>query len=408
MSRRVSVPSILKLYTLVFCVSLPVLCHRLYFSIYYNQYLHMGGEDPSSYAGRFNDERRSQAQAFFASKTDGRSSKLTVETHTKVTLAIGVMTVNRRLKTKDGNIYNPGYLLQTVAAILQENTSFSTRVLICNVDSDPLSHSDAAFLSPFLSVRSKYQHANKPKPPDSSGHEKLKEDYTFCLNQTLALNSEYILIVEDDALALQGTFDIIDHIIRTKLEHKYHGFELMKINSTKAVIKLFSPQYHQRDFFTTKPKRIIINALELLGVGVVGGTAIIVLHFILVQKCTSTFALDKRFFFAAVVCSVLAALAVSRPHLLELRRVSKHLYLMIEANDCCTQAILYPKAAAMELKSYIHTSRRHDPTPLDGVLDEFVRERGYRQFAIEPNLFSHIGKYSSRHDSKLIYLQHFV
>ncbi|XP_035692084.1 post-GPI attachment to proteins factor 4-like [Branchiostoma floridae] len=409
MSRSVSIPPILKLYVLVFCVILPALCHRMYFSVYYSQYLHMGGENPNSYSGRVNNERRSQAKTFFASKTDGGATKAALQTHTKVKLAIGVLTVNRRLRTRDGSFYNPGYLLQTVAAILQENPPFSTRVLICNVDPDPLSHSDAAFLSRFVPVQSKLQQENKQKTPASSNeHEKLKEDYVFCLNQTLALNSEYILIMEDDALASHGTFDILDHVIRTKLQNKYHGFELMKRDSTKSIIKLFSPQYHQRDFFTTKPERIIINGLELLGFGIVGGTAIIVFHVLLVQKCKRPYVLDRRFFIAAVVCCVLAALAISRPHLLELRRISKHLYLMIEANDCCTQAILYPKGAALELMPYMQTSGRHDPAPLDGVLDDFVRKRGYRQFAVEPNLFSHIGKYSSRHHSKLIFLQHFV
>ncbi|KAI8507565.1 hypothetical protein Bbelb_149450 [Branchiostoma belcheri] len=294
---------------------------------------------------------------------------------------------------------------------MQDRPTFSTRVLICNMDSDPISHSDAVFLSLLLPVRSKYQLANGLKPPEGA-NEKYREDYVFCLNQTLALNSEYILVVEDDAVALRGTFDIIDHIIRTKLEHRYHGFELTKndkYSSTKTVIKLFSPQYHQRDFFTTKPKRIVINGLELLGIGIVGGTAIIISDFLLVAKFRRPFVLDKRFFVAAFICCALAALAISRPHLLEFRRISKHLYLMIEANDCCTQAVLYPRGAALELMSYLHAYGRHYPSiPLDGALDDFVRICGYRQFAVEPNLFSHIGKYSSRHHSKLTFLQHFV
>eukprot|EP00058_Branchiostoma_floridae_P010628 XP_002596116.1 hypothetical protein BRAFLDRAFT_202811 [Branchiostoma floridae] len=401
--------SIVKFYILVFCVILPTFCHRMYFSIYYNQYLHMKGSDPNTYSRRVNDERRRQAETFLTSNVV--SSYPTLETQPSVRLAVGFVTVNRQPRMEDGSVYNPGYLLQTVAAILREKPPFPTRLLVCNVDSDPLSNSDAVFLSPIVPVLSRYQHADVPIRGKtlSSRLQKEKDDYVYCLNQTLALNAEYILIIEDDALATQGTLDIIEHIIITKLEKKYHGFDLKDNNSTKSIIKLFSPQYIQRDFFTTKPKRIIINILELVGIGIVGATTISLVHFILVKKCRNPYVFHNMFFVVNVICCILAALAISRPHRLELRRISKHLYVMIDANDCCTPAVLYPKSAAMELMSYMQTDMKHGRMPLDGVMDEFVRERGYRQFAVEPNLFSHIGQHSTLHsDSKLKFLQNFI
>ncbi|KAI8522027.1 hypothetical protein Bbelb_017810 [Branchiostoma belcheri] len=415
MSRLVYKWSMVKFYILVFCVVLPALCHRMYFSIYYNQYLHMRGTDPNTYSRRVNDERRRQAETFLTSKiTVGSPKALSLDTQSDNTrVAVGFVTVNRQPKMQDGSVYNPGYLLQTVAAILQdqEKSSLRTRVLVCNVDSDPLSNSDAVFLSSIVPVVSKYQGANVPTKPMSLSRrlQKEKDDYVYCLNQTLALNSEYVLIIEDDALATPGTLDIIEHIIHTKLEKKYHGFELTETSYTKTIIKLFSPQYIQRDFFTTKPKRIVINILELVGIGVVGASTISFVHFLIVQTCRKPYVFCNMFFVANFVCCVLVAVAISRPHRLELRRISKQLYLMIDANDCCTPAVLYPRAAAMELKAHLQTDREHDRVPLDGVMDDFVRRRGYRQFAVEPNLFSHIGQHSSLHsNSRLKFLQNFV
>ncbi|XP_078659761.1 GPI-N-acetylgalactosamine transferase PGAP4-like [Branchiostoma floridae x Branchiostoma belcheri] len=390
---------VLVLYIVMFCVVLPLLCHRLNYSIYYTQTLHMGRTDPFAYAMKVNNDRKKLAQTALLSRAPGTNlSHITLKSGSKVKLAIGFVAVSRQVKMRDGSTYNPGYLLQSVEAILRENPPRETRLLVCDVDSNPTSNPDVAFLSSFVSVRSKYL-KGKTAEPLALGNtfKKEREDYMYCLNQTLSFDPDFVLILEDDALATPGVLDTIDHIIRTKIENTYRGFEMEQNNYTKTFFKLFTPTYMQNDFHTTKPKRIFVHVLDLVGTGIVGGTFLTFVHTIFFNKVPKrSYSTLYCFFVASVVCCILAALATSRVHLMEWRRISKHFYVMFEADNCCTPAILYRKDTAVDFLKYLQTTR-HNPSPIDGDMNHLVVNHGYKRFAVEPNLFSHIGMYSSIH-----------
>ncbi|XP_035670864.1 post-GPI attachment to proteins factor 4-like [Branchiostoma floridae] len=392
---RRPVCDVLILYIGMFCVVLPILCHRLHYSIYYSQTLHMGKTDSFAYAMKVNDDRKNLAQISLLSRSSA-TSHLMPNADSKVKLAIGFVSVSRQVKMRDGSLYNPGYLLQSVEAILRENPSNETRLVVCNVDSDPSSNVDAAFLSSFVPVHSRYLERNVVSPLGlKERFKKEREDYIYCLEEALSFDPEFVLILEDDALAIPGVLDVIYHVIQTKIDKKYRGFELTENNYTKTFFKLFTPTYMQNDFHTTKPKRIFVHIYELIGIGIIGGTIITFVHTLFFNKgLKRSYATIYGLFVAGVVCSILAALAVSRVHLMEWRRISKHFYVMFQADNCCTPAIMYRKDTAVDFLRYLQT-RRHDDSPIDGDMNGLVVSHGYRRFAVEPNLFSHIGMFSS-------------
>ncbi|XP_066273742.1 post-GPI attachment to proteins factor 4-like [Branchiostoma lanceolatum] len=402
------------LYILVFGLILPPICYRLPFSLYYSQKLYLWDLSPSVYARQVNDERIAKAEDFFASESvlarlqaesllhGGNLSRSSNVTDVRTTVAF--LTTRRTRSFNPTEKYSPRYLLQTVAAIVQENQP-STRILICNMDPEPSAHTDAVYLSSFFSMVSRYGNGAVNVP--NGKLEKEKQDYVYCLRKSLETNPRYVLVLQDDALAVPGSLQVLDYIIRNKVERTRRGWDFTPNNVAKRFLKLYMPEYIQRDFHTVKPKRIAANLAELIGYGLLGGTLLRLLHIVLVEKGQS-WTLLSGFFFSSVVCCILAALVISRPHLLELRRISKYLYVMLDANDCCLPATLLPTAAAQELATFLEGVTCGGGYPLDTAVDEFVRSKGYRQFAVEPNLFRHIGMYSTLHGGENTYLKHFV
>ncbi|XP_078689786.1 GPI-N-acetylgalactosamine transferase PGAP4-like [Branchiostoma floridae x Branchiostoma belcheri] len=400
------------LYILVFGLILPPICYRLPFSLYYSQKLYLWDLSPSVYARQVNNERIAKAEQFFASESvlahlqenvlhSGNLSNYNTTSNVRTTVAF--LTTRRTRSVHPTEEYSPRYLLQTVAAVVQENQP-STQIIICNMDPEPSAHTDAVYLSTFFSMVSRY--GNGVNVPNSK-LEKEKQDYVYCLRKSLETDPQYVLLLQDDALVVPGSLHVLDYIIRTKVERTRHGWDFTTNNDAKNFLKLYMPEYIQRDFHTVKPKRIAANLAELVGYGLLGGTLLRLLHIVLVEKGQS-WTLLSGFFFSSVVCCIIAALVVSRPHLLELRRISKYLYVMLDANDCCLPATLFPRAAAQDLVTFLEGVTCGRGYPVDTAVDGFVKSKGYRQFAVEPNLFRHIGMYSTLHGGENTYLKHFV
>ncbi|XP_035665895.1 post-GPI attachment to proteins factor 4-like [Branchiostoma floridae] len=377
---------VIVLYILVFCLILPPICYRLPFSVYYSQKLYLWNLSPSVYARQVNDERIAKAVEFFVSESV--SARLQDESllhignlssgsnTTNVRTTVAFVTTRRTRSLHPTEEYSPRYLLQTVAAVVRENQP-STRILICNMDPEPSAHTDAVYLSEFFSMVSRYGDDEVSVPHGK--HEKEKQDYVYCLKKSLQTNPRYVLMLQDDALVVPGSLQVLDYVVRTKVERTRHGWDFTPNNDTRKLLKLHTPEYIQRDFHTVKPKRIAANLAELLGYGLFGG-----------------------------LCYDYYISFLLRPHLLELRRVSKYLSVMLDANDCCLPATLLPTAAARELVSFLEGETCGPGYPLDTAVDDFVSSKGYRQFAVEPNLFRHIGMYSTLHGGENTYLKHFV
>eukprot|EP00058_Branchiostoma_floridae_P010446 XP_002595934.1 hypothetical protein BRAFLDRAFT_98536 [Branchiostoma floridae] len=282
---------VIVLYILVFCLILPPICYRLPFSVYYSQKLYLWNLSPSVYARQVNDERIAKAVEFFVSESV--SARLQDESllhignlssgsnTTNVRTTVAFVTTRRTRSLHPTEEYSPRYLLQTVAAVVRENQP-STRILICNMDPEPSAHTDAVYLSEFFSMVSRYGDDEVSVPHGK--HEKEKQDYVYCLKKSLQTNPRYVLMLQDDALVVPGSLQVLDYVVRTKVERTRHGWDFTPNNDTRKLLKLHTPEYIQRDFHTVKPKRIAANLAELLGYGLFGGTLLRLLHIILVRK----------------------------------------------------------------------------------------------------------------------------
>ena len=79
----------------------------------------------------------------------------------------------------------------------------------------------------------------------------------------------------------------------------------------------------------------------------------------------------------------------------QLRRVSKHLYQVTPAPSCCTPAMLFPRSGGKLVMDFLKTVECQKGFGKDAALDKLVREKKYSTKMIQPNLFEHIGHFSS-------------
>ena len=92
---------------------------------------------------------------------------------------------------------------------------------------------------------------------------------------------------------------------------------------------------------------------------------------------------------------ILLALAVGRQNLMGLRRISKHLHSFVPAPSCCPPANLYSYSGATAMLSSLAGKVSDNGRAKDVLLDEFLTECDCKAVYVEPNIFKHIGQYSS-------------
>ncbi|XP_059497389.1 uncharacterized protein LOC132206703 [Stegostoma tigrinum] len=84
-----------------------------------------------------------------------------------------------------------------------------------------------------------------------------------------------------------------------------------------------------------------------------------------------------------------------RHYLLEWRRLSPQLYSLMPATECCTPAMLFSAPAARRVLAYLGSVRCRAGYAKDTALYALLREHGETAYALEPNLVTHIGLYST-------------
>ena len=142
----------------------------------------------------------------------------------EVGITVLTMTRGRRM-TKEAAAaasYRTQYLTQSVAVLLQLLNDSSLRrsysLHVCNVDDRPELFAEAQELEGLLPSFRRYGEG-RPKPPKVVW-EKLKADYVYCMQQTLARGARYALLVEDDAVAHAQFFRVLEHVLERVVEKK--------------------------------------------------------------------------------------------------------------------------------------------------------------------------------------------
>lgn len=289
-------------------------------------------------------------------------------------LVVTIITTRRRSE------YH--YLLQVTRGFLdrmaecgQDCSTF--QILICNVDSFPEGHSDACLLSHLLPMVARRWTEHVREAPNR--FEQEKQDYAFCLSHTLEVyNPEYVLLVEDDAVPLNDIFNAFFHLVQVRFLQEPLGGGLY--------VKFYHPERLQ-GYINPEPMRI----LEWVGLGGLAGL-------VLTWVYTLTFR-QQHFswwvFVAFTVYAMMLAELAGRHYLLELRRISPALYNVVPVTECCTPAMLFSEASARRTLSYLKEMVCEPGYAKDIALYQELWRRGERAWALEPNMVTHVGMFST-------------
>ena len=312
--------------------------------------------------------------------------------------------------------YRTQYLTQSVAVLLQLLNDSSLRrsysLQVCNVDDRPELFAEAQELEGLLPSFRRYGEG-RPKPPKVVW-EKLKADYVYCLQQTLARGARYALLVEDDAVAHAQLFRVLEHVLDRVVEKKKkkeeegdgeerEGPASQDSGRPVAYLKLYHPQ-RLLGYVSLEVERLT----ELVALSLTLGALLTLL-----TRCQrarhgrgwsggggdreaggSRSPLLLAWAGWAVVVAMLA-LAAGRTNLLELRRLSPQLYQVTPTPSCCIPAVLWTRHGALGVSRYLLNVTCTALRSTDIRMDEFRETTGARGLLVQPNLFSHIGLLST-------------
>ena len=304
------------------------------------------------------------------------------ETH--IDLAVGVVSVRRQ-----HNNMRLDYLTQVMTRLMylfNVDTAFQSKVLfICDTHAGPGKHDEALRLSKYVPIFQRFPNGNASFVI-MDRFDKEKQDYAFCISKALEYHPRYVLIIEDDAVPRLDFFDVLYHILENYVQRKPRDDS----HEVKywAFVKLFYPQRWQGYSFE------LDRLMELVGIGILGGSIFLFTLLTCNKRRYRTITKVVFFVFTALYC-IFCALSMGRQHILEIRRISKSLYRLLPAPNCCSPANVYPYDKALQLVRYLSHRTCSPMFPLDALLDEFVEVNNYRSHLVEPSLVKHIGMVSS-------------
>ncbi|CAI9718775.1 Hypothetical predicted protein [Octopus vulgaris] len=392
------------LYSVTFFLILPTLCHKLPFSVYY----HAGHADKDDGIRKFNDEnderlklsrnflknafssmKRLPNSPLVTSKLNFPEDALTLfgQPRLKVDIALTIITVSRN-RHKFNN-YEPHYLTQAVWRYMElllssENRQRNVKLSLCNVDRDPDTYHETRNLSSFIQTFQRF--------PTKSSYsfevfEKEKEDYVYCLNASLVWKPSFVLLVEDDSLPTNDMFrvlyHVLDYIYHVKNQHgSYQHFP------EQWYLKLYHPD-RLLGYWSIEVERIP----ELISLSLVFGVLVLLIYRCIGMK--NVFRNINASWFLLSLYFFLLFIAIGRQNLLEFRRLSKHFYMLTPSPSCCTPAILYTNATAKTVIDYLSHVRCKSRFAKDMALEQLRSETHLKAYLLQPNLFKHIGLYSS-------------
>ena len=377
------------IYSVSFLGLFPLLFKDMRYSLYYrNPFRNSSSE--MGYHMRQNELRVAKASQFWSSDRQSGSLNFTKK-QKDIDIDVMIVTTFRHNSILKGK--NPKFLTQILWQFFQILNDPETRGLpwkislsVCNVDSKH--HEEARNFSSVVQYFQRY--SDEPRGVSRLNiKEKEKQDYAFCLEKSLKANPRYSLLVEDDAFPHQQLFHILYYILEIRSSVMAPG----KHTSDVLFYKLYHPE-RLLGFWSLEPERIP----ELISFAVLSGTCTTLLVRYLLSKRTKASFRSHSFYviwFWIVVYFTLTAIAVSRQHLNELRYLSRSLFTVGPTPSCCLPGMLFVADKAQHWLHYMRNHTCHLHYPKDTMLDDYRHKFNIRGLIVQPNLFVHIGFFSS-------------
>ena len=326
-----------------------------------------------------------------------------------------IIISSRRHKYFDHNFrYVPNYLVQTVVGFWKSGEFMeksydgkSIRMVICSTNDEDSAEEQylGGRLLPLYRTPdylTELSDTGYPVRPDYDRlawkYEKEKRDYAFCMREGLRrFPSNYTLLVEDDALPKPEVMHVVDRLI----SGSWYGDRDELSDASLPERKLYWKLYHPRRLGGFVGGRIY-PILQLIGYSITIGS---LLFWILNRPQTlapffisqpRTLVWGKFCVYSAFVC-----LAVGRPHLEPWRTIfspfSTPVHYLVPDAHCCTQAILFTRSAILDLSSFLDAIQCNDTFHKDDALWRWNTggRHGVEGHLLQPNLFEHIGLFSS-------------
>ncbi|XP_078679397.1 GPI-N-acetylgalactosamine transferase PGAP4-like [Branchiostoma floridae x Branchiostoma belcheri] len=374
------------LYVITYVIALPLLCSDLPYSMYFRYDVTPGRRTQLDRAIEENQRRIAVAEDYLRKhgphhRVFRRLNRM-AQKRTQPHLVITVVTVARQ---PHNGLTEPRYLTQVVTRFVQllEHEGDNIMFQVCNVHFPPETHHEAVFLSKYVPVV--HRESDEEQPDEEDPFEREKLDYTFCLEKSVELNPEHVLMVEDDALPTPDMLHVLRHKLQYRLKLRIRQGELVHSSDDWAFLKLYNIEKWQGYGNDMR------SFLELTGVGLLGGTA-----FLLASQRRGL-KTHRRFviFVLGFAYVVLLCWTVGRQYFLQFRRLSSQLYTVTTGPFCCTPAVLYPGNMAAEIADFLKSGTCDERYPLDFALSDFAIDKGLTRYKVEPNLVQHVGLVSS-------------
>lgn len=361
-----------------FLVVLPTLCFHLRFSVYSKMFKDNRTEG-QMLLNRENDKRIKFTNRFLKNRSYQMS-----QVGETIDVGISIISVSRNRHGIDN--YEPKYLSQVIAHFmyyLEKSSSLKLnyQIFVCNVDDEPSTFEEALNISHIVPTFNRFpNYSFSHRRTISSRLEKEKEDYIFCGEQTLLQNVSYVFLVEDDALPHKDLFTVLDYLLTV---HKD------KLNVT--YVKFYHPD-RLLGFISFELERIP----ELIGLSITMAALLVSVY----QKFLPTHKINYLvLWIASITYFLLVFTAIGRQHINEIRRISKYFYQITPAPSCCTPANLYTRHGMKQTINYLKGVRCYSKFGKDTAIDQFIKKSKLGAVMIQPNLFQHIGMYSSLRDN---------
>ncbi|XP_029430764.1 transmembrane protein 246-like [Rhinatrema bivittatum] len=374
---------LLILTAVTFGVLLPLLCHGLLHSYFYVRRWHLDHMS-LEFLEQNLEEAQAAAQYFDNLHLLNSSSTLMSSVNAdgpspKPWLVITIVTVHRQPE-----YHYPLQVMSRFHHLLAQcgDACHHHQLFICNVDQDPQNHRDAHVLAKFFPTVVRYGEEEGAPSEDTSSinlFEKEKQDYAYCLSKTLlTFDTEYVLMVEDDAVPEEEFFSVLHHLLLARFSEAPLGGALY--------FKLYHPERLQR-YVNPEPMRI----LEWIGLGMFLGTLLSLAY----TRAVGYQSISWPIFLFFMLYSMALAELFGRHYLLELRRLAPALYNVVPATECCTPAMLYSSASATRTLGYLNEFHCKPGFAKDTALYSILSEKGEWASVVEPNLVRHVGLHSS-------------
>lgn len=379
---------------LIFVVSylglFPLFFKNLRYSIYYRNPFYNSTVE-MAYHLRQNDLRVAAALQFWKSLSQHNLSLGFVNpiaNQKKVDIAVMIITTSRGV-IREGKLHHPKFLTQILKEFMVILNSTETRALpwkinlsICDVDTKK--NEEASSFSPYLPYFQRGS-TQSEKVEQFNIKEKEKQDYAFCLEQSLKLNPRYSLLVEDDAFPHPQLFHILYYLLEIKKTQR-----VSHAANPTVFYKLYHPE-RLLGFWSLAPDRF----LQLLSFAVFCGSSVAFVIDSVMSWQRKGRQWSIHFWIWTVMYFLLLAIAVSRQHLIELRYFWRNLFTVSSSPSCCTQGMLYLADKAPDWLHYMQTHTCQPNFAKDFMLDYYIQKYNLEGLIVEPNLFVHIVFFSS-------------